>query len=81
MALSKPLTAIMDDLIIEYGRSAGRVVISLDKSIHFSASLKDGCYVSAPPKTFNRLVNEGRMDLEGYVLEDENRFSWYRITE
>ena len=70
----------MDDLIIEYGRSAGKVVLhTWSRSIHFSASLKYGAYVAVPATVYNRLVNEGRMDLEGRVLEEENRHSFYRV--
>ena len=57
---------VYDNLVIEYGQSAGRVVC-WGKTLHFSASLKDGCYVSVPQETFDRLVGEGRLNKDGTV--------------
>ena len=55
-----------DDLVIQYGRTAGRVCRG-GKAFYLSASLKDGTYVSVPRGTFERLVREGRLNQDGTV--------------
>lgn len=62
-------TEQFDDLVVEYGRSAGRV-IQFGTGYHFSAS-KDGTYVSVGRRVFDRLVLLGRIDHKGVVIEQK----------
>ncbi len=56
-----------DDLIVEYGRAAGRVGC-FGKTLHFSAS-REGVSVNVPQHVFGRLVKESRISTDGKVVE------------
>ena len=60
----------LDDLVVSYGRMAGRVYQGSLGGYHFSAS-KDHVSVCVAQDVFERLVSNGRINCDGTVPSPE----------
>lgn len=56
-----------DDLVVDVGRLAGRVVCG-ERELRLELA-RAGCAVTVPAATFDRLVAEGRLAADGTVVE------------